>query len=258
VESCLYQGFVRHRRRTPVRHAFRKRLFLVYLDLDELPEVFRGRWLWSTRRPAPVWLRRADYLDQPERPLAEVARERVAALTGHRPVGPVRLLTQLRTFGFVFNPLSLYFCFDASGRRLDAVLAEVSNTPWNERHYYALRPDAEAAGPVLRFDTPKEFHVSPFMGMRQTYRWTLRAPGERLVLGIESREDGRPLFDAALLLRRREIDGRQLAAALVCYPWQTAQVIAGIYWQAFRLRRKGAPVHPHPREAAALPPEVAR
>jgi DUF1365 family protein len=177
VESCLYEGVVRHRRLRPVANTFAKRLFMVYLDLDELPRVFRGRWLWSATRPAPVWFRRADHLGDPAVPLAQAVRDLVEARTGRRPAGPIRLLTNLRTVGYVFNPLSLFYCFDPAGGRVEAVVAEVSNTPWNERHCYVLAATDAEVGPVQRFETPKELHVSPFMGMRQTYRWTLRRPG---------------------------------------------------------------------------------
>lgn len=258
MQSCLYEGVVRHRRLRPVEHAFSKRLFMVYLDLDELSEVFRGRWLWSATRPAPVWFRRADHLGDPEVPLAQAVRELVEARTGRRPEGPIRLLTQLRTFGYAFNPVSLFYCLDASAERLQAVVAEVSNTPWGERHGYVLGAPEARAGRVLRTDTAKELHVSPFMGMRQIYRFALPLPGERLSVRITSLEAGAPLFHARLALRRREITGGSLARALLRYPWMPAQGIAAIYWQAWRLRRKGAPVHPHPREARAALREATR
>jgi DUF1365 family protein len=258
VESCLYEGVVRHRRLRPVEHAFVKRLFMVYLDLDELPEVFRGRWLWSATRRAPVWFRRADHLGDPAVPLAQAVRDLVEARTGRRPAGPIRLLTNLRTFGYGFNPVSLYYCFDPGGGGVEAVVAEVSNTPWNERHCYVLASADGATRPLQRFETAKEFHVSPFMGMRQRYRWALLRPGRQLAVHIANVEDGAAVFDASLVLSRREITGGSLARALLRYPWMTAQVIAGIYWQAWRLRQKGAPVHPHPGETEAALREAVR
>lgn len=254
MESCLYEGVVRHRRTSPVEHRFAHRLFMVYLDLAELPEVFRGRWLWSAERRAPARFRREDHLGDPAQPLDEAVRDLVEARGGPRPRGPIRLLTHLRYFGYVFNPVSLYYCFDPRGRRVESVVADVSNTPWNERHCYVLTPDADRGrGRVHRWRTAKEFHVSPFLAMDMDYAWTLREPGEHLSAVIRNRSarEG-ACFDASLVLRRREISTRSLTSTLLRFPWMTAQVIAAIYLQAWRLRRKGVPVLPHPRDAKAL------
>jgi hypothetical protein len=254
MESCLYVGRVRHRRFQPLRHEFDFPLFLVYLDLAELDEVFRGRWLWSVRRPALARFRREDHLGDPRMPLDEAVRALVETRTGRRPAGPIRLLTHLRYAGFVFNPVSFFFCHDVAGA-LDAIVADVANTPWNERHRYVL-PATGQRGLRLRFATAKEFHVSPFFGMELDYAWTFHVPGERLALRIENRtREGRPLFDATLALRRRELSGANLAFALARFPLMTTQVIAAIYWQALRLHRKGAPYFPHPALAA---PEARR
>lgn len=241
MESCIYEGVVAHRRWEPVEHAFRFPLFMMYLDLDELPRVFRGRWLWSDSRPAPARFRRRDHLGDPAVPLDRAVRDLVEARCGRRPRGPVRLLTHLRYLGHGFNPVSFYYCLAPDAEGLEAVVAEVTNIPWKERHCYVVTPRRPAG--------PKEFHVSPFLEMDLVYRWTLAAPDRTLRLGIEARRpDGRRLFGAALSLRRVEIDGRSLARVLARYPILTAQVTAAIYFQAWRLRRKGAPVFPHPRE----------
>jgi DUF1365 family protein len=254
--SCLYEGVVEHRRHAPVPHRFRRRLLMVYLDVAVLPEVFVGGWLWSARRPALARFHRADHLGDPSRPLDVCVRELVETHTGRRPAGPIRLLTQVRQLGYVFNPVSFYYGFDADGLRLEWVVAEVTNTPWNERHCYVLdRGQALARGPWLRFRTPKALHVSPFLPMDLQYEWRLREPGPRLSVRIRDVDaQGRALLDASLVLRRRELGARALGSALARHPLLTAGVIGGIYWEAFRLRRKGAPVFPHPGEAA---PEVA-
>ena len=137
--SAIYEGTVRHRRRRPRLHAFTYRVFLMYLDLDDLDDVFQGRWLWSTQRPALARFRREDHVGDPSVPLDEAVRDLVAARTGHRPAGPVRLLTHLRYFGYVMNPVSFYYCFAADGAGLEAIVAEVNNTPWGEQHCYVLR-----------------------------------------------------------------------------------------------------------------------
>jgi uncharacterized protein len=260
VNSALYRGSVRHRRFAPVPHAFRFPLFLMYLDLDELPTLFRGRWLWSARRPAVAWFRRADYLGDPGVPLDRAVRDLVAARTGHRPAGPIRLLTHLRTLGFVMNPVSLYYCFAPGGHDVEAIVAEVTNTPWNERHAYVLRPDAAGGGRgPWRFVFDKAHHVSPFLAMALRYDWRCSAPGPRLVVHIENHSARGRLFDATLALRREPLTGGSLAAALVRYPWLTAQVAVGIYWQALRLWLKGAPFHAHPaRRTSDVAAPIAR
>ena len=248
MHSALYVGRLRHRRFAPTPHAFDYRVCMVWLDLAELDEVFRGRWLWSTRRPAWAWLRRADYLGDRRVALDAAVHDRVEQETGRRPAGPVRLLTVLRMFGHSFNPVSFYYCYDATGERIETIVAEITNTPWNERHAYVLPATASSSdGPTLRFAFGKTFHVSPFMPMQLDYDWRFSAPGPQLVVHMRNLGgDGASLFDATLTLHRREIDGRSLAAALLRFPFASLRVLAAIYWQALRLWIKRVPFHAHP------------
>jgi len=141
MHSCLYEGSVWHRRRTPVEHRFRYDLSLILLDLDEVEEAFRGKWLWSAERAGVAWFRRADHLGDPQKPLIDAVRQLLATHGLGWLRGPIRLLTQPRYFGFVMNPVSFYFCFGDDGQKLEAVVAEVNNTPWGERHCYILRSE---------------------------------------------------------------------------------------------------------------------
>lgn len=253
MESCLYVGRVEHRRYGPVEHAFGLPLFFFYLDLDELDAVFDGRWLWSHRRTAFGRFRREDHLGDPATPLVDAVRDVVERDTGRRPTGPVRLLTHLRYAGYVFNPLSVFYCFSPGGERLEAVVAEVTSTPWKERHCYVLpTPDAAGRGGTYRVEAEKEMHVSPFMDMELAYRFGIGTPGPRLGLSIACMDpDRRRLFDARLALRRREIGTAALLGTALRYPLMTWQVIAGIHWQAIRLWWKGAPFHSHPGSRGA-------
>ncbi|HKN93615.1 MAG TPA: DUF1365 domain-containing protein [Thermoleophilaceae bacterium] len=240
--SALYEGTVRHRRVAVRAREFRYSIYMAYIDLEELPGLLRGRLV--SARPGVVRFRRSDYLGDPREDLATAARERVHELTGRRPEGPVRLLTNLRSFGHCFNPVSFYYCFDRPGERVEAVLAEVTNTPWGDRHAYAL--SHSNGGRVLSGRSGKALHVSPFMGMDHEYEWRVSVPGETLSVHIESHRAGARAFDATLNLARRELTSRSLASATARHPMNTLHVLARIYGQALRLKLEGVPVHPNP------------
>ena len=242
MRSALYEGTIRHRRFAVRERVFRHRLALVYADLDELPGLFGGRLI--ARRPGIVRFRRADYLGDPAVPLAADVRALVARRTGSDPGGPVRLLTQPRTLGHCFNPVSFYYCFRPDGEHLAAIVAEVTNTPWGERHAYVLPSGGD--GPVLDGDVAKALHVSPFMAMDQRYTWRATRPGATLSVHVASTEHGAPAFEATLSLRRTPLTRRSLTRVCVRYPAATLRVLALIYGHAAVLWLRGARVHPHP------------
>ncbi len=242
--SGIYTGVIRHRRFAERPTEFRHPLALLHLDLDELPDLLGGRLVRHT--PGLVRVRRRDYLPPLERPLAEAVRAAVGAHAGRVPDGPVTVLTHPRTLGHCFNPISFYYCWTPDRAQVEAVIAEVTNTPWGERHAYVLPGDV-AAGQVLSDEFDKALHVSPFMGMDQRYAVRLTAPGPTASVHIESRDAAGALrFDATLRLARRELTRASLAATIARYPFATVRVLALIYGHALRLWAGGVGVHPHP------------
>ncbi len=268
--SAIYEGVVRHRRFEGRAHKFDYRLALAYIDLDELPTLLDGQLV--SPRPGLARFRRGDYLGDERVPLARAVRDTVAAKGGVRPAGPIRLLANLSSFGHCFNPVSFYYCMDEHAERLQAVVAEVTNTPWGERHAYVLSRGSDGSGsggarsgglgsaelgplvarplaaPVLAGDFAKALHVSPFMGMDHRYEWRMTMPGETLSVHIANSHDGRRVFDATLSLQRRELTRATLARMTMRYPASALRMLALIYTQAARLKLKGVSVHPHPRE----------
>ncbi|MGA0002419.1 MAG: DUF1365 domain-containing protein [Steroidobacteraceae bacterium] len=247
MASALYVGRVRHRRRLPRDHAFSYALFMLYLDLDDLPGVFDRVPCFSARRPALAWFRRADYLGPANQPLDAAVRDRVEASTGERPDGPIRLLTHLRYFGYCMNPVSFYYCFAADGQTLKWIVAEINNTPWDERHAYVLPVSAaEKIGRAWAWRFGKAFHVSPFLPMDMDYDWRFDTPGEPLHVHMDSTREGLHNFDATLSMERRALTAASLNRALVSFPLITLKVATMIYWQALRLWLKRIPFHAHP------------
>lgn len=247
THSAIYAGLVDHDRLRPRRHRFQYRVAYLYLDLDELPDVLDAHPWWSARRPAPAWFREADHLGRGAKPLAEAVRDAIAAHAGERPTGPIRLLTLPRAWGWGFNPVSFHYVFAADGTTLQWFLADVSNTPWNERHAYVMGPaPATTGGAPWRPTHRKAFHVSPFMAMAMDYRWTISTPGDRLQVRIDNHDAEGRLFGACLTLERRPLDRAGLGRYLREQPWITAKVMGGIYQQALRLWLKRVPYVPHP------------
>ena len=251
LNSCLYDGRVRHRRHGPVAHAFSYRLFMVYLDLAELDQVFEKRWLWSTTRTAPARFRREDHLGDAHTSLDDAVRELVTARTGHRPDGPIRLHTHLRYFGYCFNPVSFYYCFSADESRVENIVAEVNNTPWGERHLYVLGSAEDGSATGHSHELQKQFHVSPFMPMDIDYDWRFTMPERKLAVHMKNYRKGQLIFDATLDLEKKPITTLNLSTTIARQPVMTARVTSAIYLQALRLWLKHVPFYDHPSQAEA-------
>lgn len=243
--SCFYSGCVAHRRLEPVRHGFSYRLYLAYIDLEEWSRGVLDGVLWRGWF-SPASFLRQDHLGPAEHPLADCVRRAVALRSGRQPEGPIRVLTPLRHWGHYFSPLTLYYCFEPDGQTIDSVLAEVSNTPWGERHWYVLHRGNRRQGELLRFDHAKAFHVSPFMEMDLSYDWRLRPPGDSLGVSIVNRRGAREVFAARLALQRRPWRRSAVLPLLMRQPWMSARMVGAIYRQAWLLWRKRVPFVPHP------------
>lgn len=246
MESCIYEGVVRHSRTEPP-NAFRFALFMIYLDLAELDDVFRRRWFWSADRMNAASFNRAYHLGDPAVPLDRSVRDLVEERLGNRPRGPVRMLTQLRYFGYNFNPVSFYYCFDSGGRHVETIVVEIHNTPWGELFCYVLGEDEnKGTESEKKFGLSKDFHISPFMGMDIYYDWQFTQPGDFIHVRMRSHKNGNNIFEAELSMERRKITGRELSRMLTRYPFMNMRIIGAIYWQALRLWVKGAPFYTHP------------
>ncbi len=251
LASRLYVGTVTHHRFKPREHRFVYSLFWAYLDLSEL-ERLPCPWWFRLNRPAPVSWYRSDYFGDPNIPLDTAIRQLVEQQTGQSPTGPVRMLAHLRYFGYCYNPVTFYYCFEPDGKTLHSVVSEITNTPWHERFQYVL-PIADAmSSEPWKWEMPKRFHVSPFMTMDFDYDWQFGYPGDDLTVGMINRRDGDTWFGAGLDLSARPFTSRELLRLLMRFPFMTGKVVTAIYWNALRLWLKRIPFVPHPKRAAEV------
>ena len=255
MHSAIYQGYLRHRRFTPRAHAFSYRVFMMYLDLDELEQVLSLSPLWSARRFSPARFRREDFYGDPAVDLKQAVLERIEAETGHSFEGSVRLLANLRYFGYLINPISCYYCFDQQNQ-LQYILVEVTNTPWNERQSYLLDCDPQARTQRIRFN--KMMHVSPFNPMDMQYDWSGNNPARLLSVNLDTLRGKQKHVDATMALKRREISAGSLAGILMQHPWMTAKVAGAIYWEALKLWLKRNPFYDHPGADELDEPTITR
>ena len=245
--SGIYRGWVAHRRKAP-KHGFKYPLFMMLLDLDELPFVFDAHPFWSIERRNIASFRRRDYLGDPATDLKEAVHARIREAGHPVPDGAVRLLTHIRYFGYSFNPVSFYYCYNKA-ENLRCIVAEITNTPWDERHSYVL-PVKKSSRRVTShsFHFKKEFHVSPFLDMDYLYDWRFGVPGRRITVHMKNHRDGEVHFNAALSMTHQPLTRGNLSRILIDFPLMTASVVFKIYWQAFLLWFRKATFFTHPNK----------
>ena len=237
-ESAIYHGQVFHHRFVPKRHQFSYKVFLYWLKLNEISDLASSIKGFSDTEGgiSVVRFKRSDYLGDPQVKLEEAVKNRMLELGAQDVSGDVFFLGQLRTFGWYFSPVNFYYLRNSNGH-FTYLLAEVSNTPWNQRHHYLVDLEKQA-------DAPKAFHVSPFNPMDMQYQWHIQAPGEQLKLHLSCKQT-RKHFHAALNMRRQTFSNRNFRRALLGIPSMTLKTVAGIYWQATKLFVKGVPFYSH-------------
>jgi DUF1365 family protein len=243
--SALYEGVAIHRRHTAPKRTFAPRLFMTLLDVDALPESLDRIPGWSARHRAPVHFRTRDFLDGGDAPLGDGVRDLVEACLGRRPTGAVTLLAHLRTFGWLFNPIAVYYCWSADGHGLDAVVLEVTNTPWGDRNWYVV----DARDGRRSTTVAKAMHVSPFLPMDVEYRISWTTPGDDLRLRIDVVRAGTQIFDADLRLHRVSLDRRSAVTMPIRHWLQPLRVSFAIYREAVKLFFQRARFFPHPKRA---------
>lgn len=245
MNSAFYVGRLAHARMTPKQHRFSYRVFMPFVDVDSVSDITRRATGWGSRGLAPARFVRSDFLGDERLSVAEAVKQRIFEETEQHFEGQIFLLANWRYFGLQNNPIACYFCKGKTSQRLEFIIAEVTNTPWGERHSYVLPVNHEEA--LFQTEFKKELHVSPFHGMQQRYRWSSTVPDESLAIKLTNLEGGERVFHASLTLTRLPVTRLTGLSLLARFPFETAKVTVGIYLQALVLFLRRVPLFAHPK-----------
>jgi DUF1365 family protein len=240
-KSSLMVGMVRHRRFAPIEYDFSDPLFMLCIDLDEIAELADSVWGFGEKWWHWARFKRSDYLGEGN--LKQCVQDLVYELSGESFSGKVLAVCHLRYLGVYFSPVNFYYLYDEQGE-WRYLLAEVSNTPWNQRHYYAVKAQPGENQENWRHD--KAFHVSPFNPMDQQYHWMLKPLGSFLSIHLECHKAGKKEFDATLLMKAQPMNSKNLLRLLIRTPMMAVKVTISIYWHALKLWLKGVPFYSNP------------
>ena len=244
-KNYLYTGIVGHRRFTPFNHFFKYPLFMAYVDLNTVNSFLKKSWFWNVNKKALISFHREDYHGDPNKDLSESVRDTVYKTIGLEVKGPIRLLTHLRYFGYCFNPVSFYYCFDKADTKVELIMAEVTNTPWNERYSYFI---TNKKNKTFKEDLKKNFHVSPFWGMDHDYEWIFTEPKNNLNVNMINFKDAEKIFHVTLDLKnKKNMTLKNLVLYTLKYPFLTLMVFLRIHFQALILLLRGAKFYNHPK-----------
>lgn len=248
MNSKLFFGKVSHTRQIPIQHRFEYNTFMCFLDIDELGTVFNDSYFWSFNTRNWAWFNPKDYIGR-DSDIRTACKKHIKTQTGAEFDGRICILTHLTYFGYCFNPVSFYYCYD-DDEVLQYIISEINNTPWDERHVYVTKAAGTEEGKLVTDEFQKKFHVSPFLDMDFMYRWQFSDPEEQLIVNMDNFKNGDHWFNAYLELEAAPITERTLNKALRSYPFMTLKVTSAIYWQALKLKLKGAKFYDHPEDSS--------
>ena len=240
MKSAIYSGSIFHSRKEPFNHEFKYSLYMAYINLKEINNLLPNSFFWGFNKKALISFNRSDYLDRPEKNLIDAVKNLVFERIGKKIKGPIYLLAHLRTLGHCFNPVSFYYCFDKSEKKIDAIIAEVTNTPWKERYSYVIDCENSEKNNLFKNIQKKELHVSPFFEMNHQYHFSISKPDNLISIKIDNFKKGVKVHEALLSLNKQEFSKKSLIRSLINYPLMTIKVVTAIHWQAIKLWFRGA------------------